>query len=130
MPESAVLMRNGNTYRGLVLHQALIIAAQGSHKHQAVHAFEAMYPLLPLRSLTANVEHVVLELTKLEQRLRDASCSESGSEDVLIIGQVVFRKQAIYTVVVAAGCQCLGMSPILKGLTIGYCRAAHTRCRA
>lgn len=100
--EACLSPRRG-TYRRLILHQALVVAAQSSYEHQTVDAFEAMHPFLPLRSLTTDVKHVVPQLPELEQCLGDARGTQPRSEHVLIVGQIVLGKQAVYTVVIATG---------------------------
>lgn len=103
-----------STYRSLVFYQALVVAAQGRYEHQTVDAFKAMHPFLPFRSLTANIEHVVLQLPKLKECLRDACRAQPGSEHVLIVGQIVFGEQAVYAVVIATK---LSMSECITNLS-------------
>lgn len=91
-----------NTHCSLVLHQTLIVSTQRGHEHETMHAFEAVNPLLPLGPLPSDIKHVIFQLTQLEQGLGNAGGSESGAKNVLIIRQVVFRKQAVDVVVVTA----------------------------
>lgn len=65
------------TYRSLVFHEALIVAAKRNEKHQTLDALEAMDPFLPLRALAANVKHMVSQLAKLKDSLSDSGRSET-----------------------------------------------------
>ena len=67
-----------------------------------MNTFEAVNPLLPLGPLPSDIEHVIFQLTQLEQGLGNAGGSESGAKNVLIIRQVVFCKQAVDVIVVTA----------------------------
>ena len=66
-----LLMANarGSMYRCLVLHEALVVSAECSNKHEAVDSLETVNPLFALRALASNVEHMVVELAEFEQSL-------------------------------------------------------------
>lgn len=44
-----------------------------------MNSLEAVDPLLTLRSLSADIEHVICELAEVEERLGNASGSETGA---------------------------------------------------
>lgn len=97
--------RSANTHCSLVFDQALIVSTQSRHEHETVNPFEAVNPFLSLRPLTTDVEHVIFQLTQFEQGLGNASGPQSRSKNVLVIGHVVFREQAVDVVIVAAKSQ-------------------------
>lgn len=78
----------GSTYTILILDQTLVITADGDEEEQAVDVLETMYPLLPLRSLAADIEHPVRKLAQVENRLGDTGCPQSRSQQVLVVGDV------------------------------------------
>ena len=55
-------------------------------------ALKAVNPLLTLRPLTTHIEHMILQLTKLEDRLGNASSPKPRAKNVLIIRQIIFGK--------------------------------------
>ena len=49
-----------------------------------MNTFEAVYPFLTFRALTAYIEHVIIELAQLEESLRYSSSPKPGAKDILI----------------------------------------------
>lgn len=98
-------LESGTTakYSGLVFHQALIVATHSSYEQQTMNTLEAVHPLLPFWSLTADVKHVVWQLTQIEQSFCYTCCSQARSQDILVIRYVVTSKQPIDILVVAVG---------------------------
>lgn len=90
------------TYCRFVFHQALIVPTERSNKHEAMDSFEAMHPLLTFRALTANVEHMIIQLSELKKGLGDAGRAKARTKDILIVGKVVFLEQTIDIGVVAS----------------------------
>lgn len=84
-----------DTYRRFVLHQALIVATECGHKHEAMHSFEAMYPLLAFRTLTTDIKHMVVQLAEFEEGLCDACRSKAGTKNILVVRNVVLSEQTI-----------------------------------
>jgi hypothetical protein len=60
-----------------------------------------MDPLLPLRSLSTNVEHSTSVGTHVENGFDDARGFEPGTEDVLVIGNVILSEKAVDVLEVA-----------------------------
>lgn len=90
-----------DTYCGLVFYKALIIATESGYEHKAVDPFEAVNPFLPLRTLTADIKHVIIQLAEFEQGLRDSGSTKSGPQYILITWKVIFCEEAINIGVVA-----------------------------
>lgn len=61
-----------------------------------------MYPLFPLRTLSADIEHSVCEVANDEGGLGDAGRLYTRAEDVLIVGDVVRLCNAVNGIKVAA----------------------------
>ena len=80
------------TYRRFVFHQTLIVAAECGHKHKAMYSFEAMYPLLPFRTLTTNIKHMIVQLAEFEEGLCDARRAKAGTKNILIVWNVVLSE--------------------------------------
>lgn len=88
-------------YRRFIFHQALIISTEGGHKHEAMNSLKTVHPLLPLRSLAANIKHMVIQLSEFEKSLCDASGSKARSKNILIIWKVVFGEKTIDVGIIA-----------------------------
>jgi len=83
------------TYRSLVLYQALVIATESNKEHQTLDAFEAMDPFLALRTLATNIKHIVGQFAKFEDSFGYTSCAETGAQHVLVVGHIVLGKEAV-----------------------------------
>ncbi len=90
-----VLPRGGNTYGGLVFYQTLIVPTESGDEHEAMNALEAMDPFLPFRTLTAHIEHVIVQLAQFKEGLRDAGRAEPRAKNILIVGKVVLPEKAV-----------------------------------
>jgi len=60
-----------------------------------------MNPLLTLGTLTTNVEHAVGKIANDEGGLGDTGRLDTGTEDILVVGNVVRLSDAVYRVEVA-----------------------------
>jgi hypothetical protein len=69
----------GFTHPIPVFYEYVVVAADGDKEEHDLHVVEDMYPLLPFRSLTTNVEHAVCEVAELEDGLGDTSRPQSRS---------------------------------------------------
>jgi hypothetical protein len=49
----------------------LIVPADRNEEEETIHILEAMDPLFPFRSLTANIKHPVRERPQIKYRFRD-----------------------------------------------------------
>jgi hypothetical protein len=54
-----------------------------------------MYPFLPLRSLSTNIEHSTRVGTHIETHFDNASGFETGIEDILVIRYIIVGEKAI-----------------------------------
>ena len=66
-----------------------------------MNAFKAVNPLLTFRPLSTNVEHVVSKIAQIEQGFCDASCPQTGAQNILIVRKVVGSKEAVNVGIVA-----------------------------
>lgn len=80
----------------------MVVFRDGDEEKDCGYVLEAMYPLLTLRTLTADIEHAVCEIADDECGLGDTSGLDTGAEDVLIVGNIVWCGNAIDRVKVAA----------------------------
>jgi hypothetical protein len=85
----------------LVLEQQLVVFGNGDEEENGRDVLEAVDPLLTLRSLTSDIEHAVGEVANDECGLGDTGCLDTGSEDVLVVGDVVGSGDAVNRVEVA-----------------------------
>lgn len=60
-----------------------------------------MNPLLTLGTLTTDVEHAVGKVANDEGGLGNTGCLDTGTEDILVVGDVVRLSDAVYRVKVA-----------------------------
>ena len=60
-----------------------------------------MDPFFALRSLATDIEHVVVQLPKLKQCLRDPRRSQPRAKYVLIVGKVAAGEKAVDVCVIA-----------------------------
>jgi len=60
-----------------------------------------MYPLLPFRSLATDIEHAVGEVADDEGGLGDTRCLDTRAEDILIVGDIVWCRDAVNGIEVA-----------------------------
>jgi hypothetical protein len=84
------------TYPITILHECLVIAADGGQEKNNLDVVEDMDPLLPLRSLSSNVEHTIGKIAQIEYRLADSSRPEARAEDVLVCWHVADHEESIY----------------------------------
>ena len=75
---------------GLVFEEELVVFGNGDEEEDGGDILKAVYPLLPLRSLTSDIEHAVCKLADDESSLSDASGLHSRSEYVLVVGEVIW----------------------------------------
>jgi len=94
------------------LHHAVHLLVLGEHEVEPAerhaeddgrHALEAVDPLLPLRPLTADVEHFEFESLERELRLDDARRLDPGPEHVLLRGHVVGAADPVEGVEIVGG---------------------------
>lgn len=86
----------------LIFEKKLIILGDSDKEQDGGDVFEAVDPLLPLRSLATDIEHPVRELADDERRLGNTSRLDTRPQNILIVGQVVGGGNAGNVVEVAA----------------------------
>jgi hypothetical protein len=91
-----------HSVHGLILEKQLVVLRNSDKEKDGGDILEAVYPLLTFRSLTADIEHAVCEVTDDEGGLGDTSRLYTRAEDILIIWNVVGRRDAVNGVEVAA----------------------------
>ena len=79
----------------LVFCQHKVVAGQGDTEDDGGDALEAVYPLLPLRPLSAHVKHFEVEPFECELRLDDTCCLDPRAQDVLLRGDIVRTRDPI-----------------------------------
>ena len=89
----------------LVFEQQLVVLGDSDQEQDGGDVLEAVDPLLPLRPLATDVEHAVRELTDDEGRLGDTGRLDTRSQDVLVVGHVVGRRDTRDIIEVAAESQ-------------------------
>ena len=92
------LERLGEAIHGRVLAQGHVKRAQVDHKNDGGYFVEALDPLSALISLTADVEHVELDVFDEKMGLEDASCEHTTPEYVLVGGRVVSASNYVETI--------------------------------
>ena len=75
---------------GFVFEEELVVFGNCDKEEDGGDILKAVYPLLPLRSLTSDVEHAVCELADDESSLSDASGLHSRSKHILVVREVVW----------------------------------------
>lgn len=85
----------------LVLEEQLVVFRYGDEEEDRRDIFEAVDPLFPLGTLTADIKHAIGQVTDNERRLSDARGLDAGAEDVLVVGHVVGLCDTVYRVEVA-----------------------------
>lgn len=85
----------------LIFEQHLVVFRDGHQEENGRDVLEAVDPLLPLRSLTTDVEHPVGQVADDEGGLRDTSRLDTRSKDILVGRQVVRGSNAVNRVKVA-----------------------------
>jgi|SRR6267142_623445 len=91
------------TYHTLIFVQHLIILAERDQEDEGSDILEAVDPLLPLASLTTDVEKLIRKLANLESGLSDACRLDTTPKDVLIIRIVTRVGHAIDSAKVVNG---------------------------
>lgn len=90
-----------HTVDGLVFEEQLVILGDGDEEQNGGDVLEAVNPLLALGSLTTNVEHAVCEVTNNECGFGDTGGLDTGTEDILVGGEVVGLGNALNGIEVA-----------------------------
>jgi hypothetical protein len=90
-----------HTIHGLVLEKQLVVLGDGYQEKDCGHILEAMYPFLPLRSLSSNVKHAVGEILDDEGGFCNASGLDTRSEHILVVGYVVMSSDSLDRIEVA-----------------------------
>lgn len=78
-----------------VFNQNVVVTANGYQKEHDLDVVENVYPFLPLRSLTTNIDHFVYEVAQLEDGLGDTGRPQSCAQNVLVCGKEVFHEKAV-----------------------------------
>lgn len=81
-----------------LLQQDLVILAQSDAEDDTRDRFETVDPLLPLASLTSDVEEVDTELAHVEPRLCDARRLAPRTQHIVLVGDVVVCCDAVNVV--------------------------------
>lgn len=90
-----------HTVDGLVFEEQLVVLGDGDKEQNGSDVLEAVDPFLALGSLTTNVEHAVCEVTNDECGLGDTGSLDTGTEDILVGGEVVGLGNALNGIEVA-----------------------------
>ena len=90
-----------HTVDGLIFEKELIILRDGDKEENGGDILKAMYSLLPFRPLATHIEHTVGKVTNDESSLSDTSSLNTGSKDILIIGNIIRSCDAVDGVEVA-----------------------------
>ena len=67
-----------------------------------MNVIENVYPLLALRSLSTNVVHAVGEMAGLEYGFADPCRTQTGAENVLVVGYVGSGEETVDVLEIAA----------------------------
>ena len=90
-----------HTVDGLVFEEQLVVLGDGDQEEDGGDVLEAVNPLLSLGSLTTDVEHAVCQVADDECGLGDTGGLDTGTEDILVGGEVVGLGDAVNGVEVA-----------------------------
>lgn len=77
--------RRDVAYPILVFHQNVVVATDGDQEQDNLDVVKDVDPLLTLRPLSANIEHLVREVAGFENGFADAGRPEACAEDVLVV---------------------------------------------
>lgn len=116
------------THPVLVFDQTLVVATNGDKEEQTVDILKAVNPLLALRTLSANIKHSVRELAEIEYRFCDAGGTESGAQEILVVGNITISPNSINILYKASFCQSRTASIPPSLPTMRDCRGARIRC--
>lgn len=78
-----------------VFNQNVIVTTNGYQKKHDLDVVKNMYPFLPLRSLTTNIDHFVNKVAQFEDRLGDTGRPQTCAQNVLVCGEEVFHEKAV-----------------------------------
>lgn len=84
-----------------VFEEQLVILGDGDEEQNGSNVLEAVNPLLSLGSLATNVKHAVCKVTDNECGLGDTGGLDTGTEDILVGGEVVGLSNALNGIEVA-----------------------------
>lgn len=73
----------------------MVVTANGNQKEHDLDIVKNVYPFLPLRSLTTNIDHLIYEVAQLEDRFGDTGRPQSCAQNVLVCGEEVFHEEAV-----------------------------------
>jgi len=73
----------------------MVEATNSDQEEDDLNVVKNMNPLLPLGSLSTDVEHAVCERAGLEDGLADSSRPQTTTENILIARQIVVHEQAV-----------------------------------
>ena len=90
-----------HTVHCLILEEQLVVFGDGDEEEDGGDVFEAVYPLLSLRSLATDIEHAVGKVADDEGSLGDTGCLDTRSQDILVIWHVVWCGDSVDRVEVA-----------------------------
>jgi hypothetical protein len=85
----------------LVLEEQLIIFRNGNQEKDGGNVFEAVNPLLSLRSLPTNIEHSVGEVLDDESCFGNTGSFDARSQDILIVGEIIVGGNSVDGVEIA-----------------------------
>jgi len=92
-----------HTIDGLVLKQKLVVLGNGNEEEDGCDILEAMDPLLSFRSLSSHIEHAISKVSDDEGGLRDTSSLDTRSENILVVGHIVWLSDTLDVVEVVSG---------------------------
>jgi hypothetical protein len=90
-----------HTVDRLVFEEELVVLRNGNQEEDCRDVLEAMYPLLSFRSLTTDVEHAVGKVANDKGRLSDTGGLYTRAQHILVVGNVVWCRNAVNRVEVA-----------------------------
>lgn len=90
-----------HTVDGLIFEQQLVVFRDSDQEKNGGDIFEAVNPLLTLRTLTTDVEHTVGQVANNEGGLGDTGSLDTRAKDILVGGEVVGLGNTLNSVEVA-----------------------------
>jgi hypothetical protein len=95
-----------HTVDSLIFEQKLVVLGNSNEEEDGGNVFEAVDPLLSLRTLSSDIEHAISKVTNNESSLGDTGGLDTGAENILIVGHVVGLRDALNVIEVAGSGSC------------------------
>jgi len=91
-----------HTVDRLILEEKLVVFGDGDEEENGGDVLEAMDPLLSLGTLATDVKHAICEIADDECSLGDTGGLDTRAQDVLVVGNIVWSRNAVDGIEVAA----------------------------